>query len=51
MYLLDVVELSRDGRVTSELGTGSLRHAVGILTSKDLRTIINSEYGERILRL
>ena len=31
-YPLDVGGISRDSRVTTELGTGSLRQAVGILT-------------------
>ena len=33
---IDVGGVSRDGRVTTELGTGSLRHAVGILIPRQL---------------
>ena len=42
-YPLDVGGISRDGRVTSELGTGSLCQAVGILTPEDLRPVVDSE--------
>ena len=42
-YPLDVGGISRDGRVTSELGTGSLRQAVGILTPEDFRPVVDSE--------
>ena len=42
-YLLDVGGVSRDGRFPTELGTGSLRHAVGILTHDDFRAIVNSK--------
>ena len=42
-FLLDVSGLSRDGRVTTELGTSSLRHAVGILIPDDFRSIVDSE--------
>ena len=38
-YPLDVGGISRDGRVTTELGTGSLRQAVGILTPEDFRPV------------
>ena len=31
-FPMDVGGVSRDGRVATELGTGSLRQAVGILT-------------------
>ena len=39
----DVGGVSRDGRVNTELGTGSLRQAVGILTSGDFRPIVDTE--------
>ena len=44
-YPLDVGGISRDGRVTSELGTGSLRQAIaiGILTPDDFRPVVDSE--------
>ena len=40
---MDVGRVSRDGQVTTELGSGSLRQAVGILTPEDFRTIMNTE--------
>ena len=42
-FPLDVGGITRDDRVTTELGTGSLRQAVGILTPKDFRPIVDSE--------
>ena len=42
-YSLDVGGVSRDGRITIELGTGSLRHAVGILNSEDFRAVVDSK--------
>ena len=39
---LDVGGITRDDRVTTELDTGSLRQAVGILTPKDFRPIVDS---------
>ena len=42
-YPLDVRGLSRDSQVTIELGTGSLRHAVGVLTPEDFCVVVNSE--------
>ena len=42
-YPLDVEGVSMDGRVTTELGTGSLRHAVGVLTLEDFRTVVDME--------
>ena len=42
-FPLDVGGVSRDGRVKTELGIGSLRQAVGILTPKDSRPIVNTE--------
>ena len=42
-YPLDVGGIPRDDRVTSELGTGSLRQAVSILTSEDFRPVVDSE--------
>ena len=42
-FLLDVGGITRDDRVTTELGTGSLRQAVGILIPKDFRPVVDSE--------
>ena len=42
-YPMDVGGISREGRVTNELGTGSLRQAVGILTPEDFRLIVDTE--------
>ena len=42
-FPLDVGGITSDDRVTTELGTGSLRQAVGILTPKDFRPIVDSE--------
>ena len=42
-YPMDVGGITRDDRVSSELGTGSLRQAVGILTPKDFRPIVDTE--------
>ena len=42
-FPLDVGGITRDNQVTSELGTGSLRQAVGILTSKDFQPIVANE--------
>ena len=42
----DVGGISRSGRVTSELCTGSLRQAVGILTPKDFRPVVDTEQGK-----
>ena len=42
-YPLDVGGISRDGRVTTELGIGSLRQAVGILTPEDSQTVVETE--------
>ena len=42
-YRLDVGGISRGGRVTSELCTGSLRQAVGILTPKNFRPVVANE--------
>ena len=41
-FPIDVGGITRDNRVTTELGTGSLRQAVGILTPKDFRPIVAS---------
>ena len=40
---MDVGGVSPDGRVTTEIGTGSLRQAIGILTPEDFRTIVHTE--------
>ena len=42
-FPLDVGGVSRDGRVNTELSTGSLRQAVGILTPGDFRPIVDTE--------
>ena len=42
-FPIDVGGITRDNRVTTELGTGSLRQAVGILTPKDFRPIVDTE--------
>ena len=42
-FPLDVGGLSRDGWVNTELGTGSLRQAVGILTPGDFRPVVETE--------
>ena len=42
-YPMDVGGISRNGRVTNELGTGSLRQAMGILTPEDFRPVVNTE--------
>ena len=41
-FPIDDGGITRDNRVTTELGTGSLRQAVGILTPKDFRPIVAS---------
>ena len=43
-YPMDVEGITRDDRVSTKLGTGtgSLRHAVGILTLKDFWLIVAS---------
>ena len=40
---LEISGISRDSRVTCELGTGSRRQAVGILTPEDFRPVVDSE--------
>ena len=42
-YPMDVGGISRDDRITTELDTGSLRQAVGILTPEDFRPVVNTE--------
>ena len=42
-FLIDVGGITRDNRVTTELGTGSLRQAVSILTPKDFRPVVDDE--------
>ena len=42
-YPMDFGGVSRDGQVTTELGTGSLRHTVDILTPEDFWTIVDRE--------
>ena len=42
-FPLDVGGVSRDGRVNTELGTGHLRQAVGILTPEDFRPIVDTD--------
>ena len=45
-YPVDVGGITRDDRVSTELGTGSLRQAVGILTPKDFRPVVDTEWGK-----
>ena len=40
---MDFGGITRDDRLSTELGTGSLRQAVGILTPKDFRPIVDTE--------
>ena len=40
---MDVGDISRDGRVTNELGSGSLRQAVSILIPEDFWPVDDSE--------
>ena len=40
---MDVGGITRDNRVSTEVGTGSLRQAVVILTPKDVRPIVDTE--------
>ena len=42
-FPLDVGGLSRDGQVTTYLGTETLAHAVSILTPEDFKTIVATE--------
>ena len=42
-YPLDVGGISRDGRVTTELSTASLRQAVSILTPEDFQPVVESK--------
>ena len=42
-YPVDVGGITRNNRVSNDLDTGSLRQAVGILTSEDFRPIVASE--------
>ena len=42
-YPMDVGGITRDDRVSTELGTGSLRQAVGILSPGDFRPIVDTE--------
>ena len=42
-FPIDFGGITRDNRVSTELGTGSLRQAVGILTPKDFRPVVASE--------
>ena len=40
---MDVGGITRDDRVSTELGTGSLHQVVGILTPKDFRPLLAIE--------
>ena len=42
-FPVDVGGITRDNRVTTELGTSSLRQAVGILTPKDFRPVVDTD--------
>ena len=43
LKVLDVGGVSRNGRANTELATGSLRQAVGILTREDFRHMISTD--------
>ena len=45
-YPMDVGGITMDDRVSKELGSGSLRQAVGILTPEDFRPVFDSEKGK-----
>ena len=45
-FPMDVVGLSRDDRVTTEIGTGSLGHAVVILTREDFKILVDIELAK-----
>ena len=47
-YSLNVGGVSRDDRVTTELGTGSMRHAVGVHTLENFRAVADSESGKLV---
>ena len=40
---MDVGGISRDGRVSNKLGSGSLHQAVGIFTPEDFRLVVDTE--------
>ena len=42
-YPMDVGGITRDDRVSKELGSGFLHQADGILTPKDFRSVIDSQ--------
>ena len=42
-FPIDIGGITRDNRVTTELGTCSLRQAVGILTPKNFRPVVDTE--------
>ena len=42
-YTVDVGGITRDDRVSTELGTGSLRQAVGILSPKDFQPVVDTD--------
>ena len=42
-FPLDVGGLSRNGRVTTELGIGSPRQTIGILTPEDFQLVVDTE--------
>ena len=46
-FPLEVGGLSRSGRVTTKLGTGSLRQTIGILTPEDFRLVVDTELVSR----
>jgi len=43
LYPLHVGGITRSNRVSQELGTGSLGHSVGELTSTDFRSVVDTE--------
>ena len=42
-YSMDVGGITRDDRVSTELGPGSLRQGIGILTLEDFQPVVTSE--------
>ena len=42
-YPMDIGGITRDDRVSTELGTGYLHQAVGIITPKDFRPVVDTE--------
>ena len=47
-FPLDIRSLSRDGQVTTKLGTISPRHAICIFTPKDFQAVVDTEWEGRL---